>query len=318
MSRAVKLPKFSRHSSPPFTPTARADIEFIRELGDPTKDLDSHVWMVKINGATPYYALKMVFQFYLPPYLRSSTGRYFTQSLSSPLLYLEYLDPFHCECRAYGRLKQEGREDLAVTQRARGIEYPPVGPEDVLNGRNSWGRWEIHRGLPVRAIVKELVANDGDAAAGKPFAPSRLRDLWKDLEDLHRLGILVRDINPGNYIGGKLIDFSQSWTVPSPCFDSIHPEWLLKQRRADSLRLHESIVDFGVANRWDWVDPGYDGPTELDAYYADLGDDDADGIYGVDPTGYDWRKWDGDLEEVDAFLKHELYAAPEAEGPAIE
>lgn len=25
-----------------------------------------------------------------------------------------YLTPFRCECRAYGRSKQEGREDLAV------------------------------------------------------------------------------------------------------------------------------------------------------------------------------------------------------------
>ncbi|KAL2147641.1 hypothetical protein VTI28DRAFT_8095 [Corynascus sepedonium] len=128
-----------------------------------------------------------------------------------------------------------------------------------LTGATPGGRWEIHRGLPVRAIVKELMANDGNAAAGKPFFPSRLRDLWQDLEDLHRLGILVRDINPGNYIGGKLIDF------------------------------------------------------KLDAYYADLGDDDADGIYGVDPTVYDWRRWEDDLEQVDAFLEHELYAAPETE-----
>lgn len=182
-----------------------------------------------------------------------------------------------------------------------------------LTGATPGGRWEIHRGLPVRAIVKELMANDGNAAAGKPFAPSRLRDLWQDLEYLHRLGILVRDINPGNYIGGKLIDFSQSWTVPRPCFDSIHPQWLLQQRRADPLRLHESIIDFGIANRWDWGDPGYDGPTELDAYYADLGDKDADGIYGVDSTAYDWRRWEDDLEQVDAFLEHELYAAPETE-----
>lgn len=44
----------------PFTPTARADIEFIKQLGDPDVDMDAHVWKVRINGATPYYALKMV------------------------------------------------------------------------------------------------------------------------------------------------------------------------------------------------------------------------------------------------------------------
>lgn len=38
----------------------------------------------------------------------------------------------------------------------------------------------------------------------------------KDMDDLHKLGILVRDVTVSNYLGGKLIDFSRAWTVPHP------------------------------------------------------------------------------------------------------
>lgn len=37
----------------------------------------------------------------------------------SPQEYIDYLDPFNCECRAYGRLKQDDGENLAV--RAHGF-----------------------------------------------------------------------------------------------------------------------------------------------------------------------------------------------------
>ncbi len=41
-------------------------------------------------------------------------GRGLTRELATPRLYLDYLDPFNCECRAYGRLRDEKCEDLAV------------------------------------------------------------------------------------------------------------------------------------------------------------------------------------------------------------
>lgn len=43
----------------PFTPTAHANIDFIKELGDPQIDQDARVWKVLIDGDGPY-ALKMV------------------------------------------------------------------------------------------------------------------------------------------------------------------------------------------------------------------------------------------------------------------
>lgn len=54
------LPQVPGPKLAPFTPTAYADIEFIEELGNPVVDMDARVWKVRINGAAPYYALKMV------------------------------------------------------------------------------------------------------------------------------------------------------------------------------------------------------------------------------------------------------------------
>ena len=54
------LPQLPGLKFAPFTPTAYADIEFIEELGNPAEDMDSFVWKVRINGAEPYYALKLV------------------------------------------------------------------------------------------------------------------------------------------------------------------------------------------------------------------------------------------------------------------
>ena len=54
------LPQAPGPKLAPFTPTARARIEFIEQLGDPEVNQDGHVWKVRINGGRRFYALKMV------------------------------------------------------------------------------------------------------------------------------------------------------------------------------------------------------------------------------------------------------------------
>ncbi|KAJ0116817.1 hypothetical protein J7T55_009968 [Diaporthe amygdali] len=146
----VPLPQVPGPKLAHFTPDAHAEIKFIENLGNPD-DLDSQVWKAEINGTV--YSLKMA--------------------------YVDYYDPFNCECRAYG-------------------DRP-------------WGRWEEHRGQPIRAIVKELAEDDD---LDEAFNTGRISTstMWRDLEDLHALGILVRDIYLDNYIGGRLVDFSRAWT----------------------------------------------------------------------------------------------------------
>ena len=56
---AKPLPQIPGPRLAPFSPTARVDIEFIEELGNPKTEADSHFWKVKINGEEKEYALKM-------------------------------------------------------------------------------------------------------------------------------------------------------------------------------------------------------------------------------------------------------------------
>ncbi|KAK4033492.1 hypothetical protein C8A01DRAFT_40060 [Parachaetomium inaequale] len=234
------LPQLPGPKLAPFTPTAHAEIEFVEELGSPAVDMDSFVWKVRINGSTSFYALKM-FRFYSSTYLRQTTGRYLNRPFASPRRYIVYFDPFNCECRAYGRLQAESRQDLAIQAhgyllltpeqeasvaiRISAIGPDPRDPRDALDVTDDpWDRMEEHYGQPVHAIVKDFATDEYE------FSPNQVCDMWRDLEDLHKLGILVRDIEIVNYLGGKLIDFSRSWTTPHPSLEHIHPRDLRRQR----------------------------------------------------------------------------------------
>ena len=119
-------------------------------------------------------------------------------------------DPSHCECRAYGRLKEVGRKILAV--RCHGYVLPTQDQEQDLAKLcfNDWGRQDARRGRPIRAIVKEYFANDGSGA----FTFEMLPQMRRDILDLNRLGVVVWDVRADNYRAGQLVDFSQAHTVP--------------------------------------------------------------------------------------------------------
>ncbi|KAG7291192.1 hypothetical protein NEMBOFW57_001204 [Staphylotrichum longicolle] len=282
------LPRLPGPKLAPFTPTAYADIEFIKELGKPSEDMDSFVWKVRINGMPSFYALKM--------------------------LYLDYFDPFNCECRAYGRLQQESREDLAVRAhgylmltREQELEVAqrsgPINPGDEDDDDDD-AFCRINEPLvsnrPVHAIVKDLVTDQD------PFGPGQVDDMWDDLEGLHRLGILVRDIKVGNYLGGKLIDFSRAWTVPHPVLEHIYTPLLEEERQRDPDALVGCIADWGIENAWDFNVVKI--PEELTACMCGKSENDR---FGTDPRRYDWRRWEVDIEAVDHFWQHELYAPAE-------
>lgn len=48
---------------------------------------------------------------------------------------------------------------------------------------------------------------------------SQVSQMYHDLEELHKLGILVINIHAGNYLGGKLTNFSMSRTKYHICID---------------------------------------------------------------------------------------------------
>ncbi|ROW00532.1 hypothetical protein VSDG_03211 [Cytospora chrysosperma] len=87
---------------------------------------------------------------------------YLGRPLAKPKLYTDYFDPFNCECRVYGRLKQGKYEDLAIrahgyliiTPSRKQTMYTMTDDAETLSGENLWGRYEQHRGQPIRAISR--------------------------------------------------------------------------------------------------------------------------------------------------------------------
>ncbi|KAI7777120.1 hypothetical protein LA080_003965 [Diaporthe eres] len=308
----LPLPRVPGPKLGPFTPDAHAEIKFIEAL-DSSDDLDSEVWKIEINGRV--YALKM-FDFCGPRYLKNVLARELAQPLSSSQAYEDYYDPFNCECRAYGRLAQENRLDLAVPahgyllltpQQEREVtpmitgdlEYEPDDEEPLgtLNGEKTWGRWEEHRGQPIRGIVKELVEDDDFEEAFKTGRVSA-STMWRDLEDLHALGILGRDIHMGNYMGGRLVDLSRAWTMYHPGLDQIRPRDLARLRRLDTHGLLVMLQDWWMETL---VVDELDIPESLQG--CDAGEND----HGTDPRRYNWLRWEEDGEAAAEYVQLNLF-----------
>lgn len=207
-------------------------------------------------------------------------------------MYAEYYDPFNCECRAYGRLKEENREDLAV--RAYGYLILSPDQQAEIAGKMgvrhsslisaSWGAHGEHYGLPVRAIVKELVTDD--FGEDYPFAITEAQapQVWSDLKGFHALGIRVGDIRENNYVRGKLVDLGRAWTMYHPGLmscSSIRLSILRKAEARSLVKLFQSR-DFAV-------------PRALQA--CSVGD-----MKDMEVTSWDWRKDDGAVAHVDKQL----------------
>ncbi|KAH6846996.1 kinetochore Sim4 complex subunit FTA2-domain-containing protein [Chaetomium sp. MPI-CAGE-AT-0009] len=318
------LPQVPGPKLAPFTRTGHAVIQFVKELGSP--GADGRVWEVKIKGKA--YALKM-FKFNPPDYLRHAQAAHLFRELSSPSFYTDYFDPFSCECRAYGGLKEENREHLAV--RSHGylfltpaqeleitrliVESEPSGDNirnrseedsdrDNIRDRseedrdNIWDRSEEDRDLPLRAIVKD-VAESQDF-----FTVEQVPGMWEDPKGLHELGIMVRDIRVNNYLGGKLIDFSRSWSTPHPGWAALDRYDIKQERKADPHGLNKAAIELGIGKRWDWDKVVI--PDEL--VKCSFGE--GPNQYGVDPRLYDWLKWERDPIEASAFLEKHVFARP--------
>lgn len=231
----------------------------------------------------------------------------------TPQQYVDYLDPFNCECRVYGRLKQERSEDVAV--RAHGYIWLTREQErnvtevlgadyvdwenhpDHLEYAGVFPRWEEHRHEHLRAIVKDYVPLEDNM----PWAPSQIPQMYADLEKLHKLGILVRDIHQGNYLNGKLVDFSRAWTMYHPCLDRVTPLKIHNLRLDDPEKLENMIYQWAFneeQNIEEFI------PPALIEWHGRLNNADDRHVgrrieeAGVDPRLYNWRKWGEDEAEV--------------------
>ncbi|KAH0563022.1 hypothetical protein GP486_002409 [Trichoglossum hirsutum] len=113
------------------------------------------------------------------------------------------LDPFFAECRAFVERRHEGLSRLlAVLARSFRLNL-----KAWLLGASEEFHWDRSSQLEsFRGIIKELVS-------GVPhFTSEMVEKMGADLLTLSNIGVFVRDIKKDNYRGGRLTDFSASWT----------------------------------------------------------------------------------------------------------
>ncbi|KAJ0118521.1 hypothetical protein J7T55_009304 [Diaporthe amygdali] len=231
-TKRLPLPRLRGPKLQPFRGTASADIEFIEFIGN-DEDMDSKVWKVHIDGSV--YALKID--------------------------YIDYLDPFNCECRVYGRLKEENREELAI--RAHGYVLLSKDQErrvteglgedfidwekhpEPLSCDGLFWRWEVHRHEPLRAIVKDYVE------ASTPWIASQIPQMYADLEELHKL-------------------------------DRANVHGVRKHRMVEPYKFERMVDDWAH-----WNEVVIEKSEALVRWHSKKEED-----FGFDPRLYDWQKWE--------------------------
>jgi hypothetical protein len=180
-----------------------------------------------------------------------------------------YRTAFNCECRAYGRLKEAKREDLAV--RAHGYLHLSEHQEQQMNSLycsdDIWYRSEWQEGQLVHAIVKDLVE-------GVPhWKPADVPRMYTDLMAFHELGILIRDIHDANYMNSLVVDLSRAWTVPDLVLEEYPWHLYIDERSKDAYELWIMVRDWNKEHEEPHeqvpMPPGL--PGYVDWCYKDLG-----------------------------------------------
>ncbi|KIH94906.1 hypothetical protein SPBR_03732 [Sporothrix brasiliensis 5110] len=243
----VPLPLCPGPKLAPFDFEGPQKIEFLNYLGG---GLHSHVLKVRIKGQD--YALKLFrFPFELD-WLGPGEDERYNRTRNKMSAFAAYSDPFNSECRAFGRLKETGHEDLAIPcygyvlldeahERKLQDKF-----ELVLNGNCEWQTDHDMRGLypcersgkppPIRCIVKKLaklecgieghtmgVSKKGQAlylGSGRVnpkignFSVPAARKILRTLIHLHQLGIFHVDVRREQFLDGHFCDFSTAVTIP--------------------------------------------------------------------------------------------------------
>lgn len=171
-----------------------------------------------------------------------------------------YATPFNSECRAFGRLKEVNREDLAV--RVYGYTAVYLTEEIAMQMTSAFGTrrskpitaftWGLtDPSQPIMSIVKDWLGDD-DA---EPYWQRRAKEskffprIYRNLLGLHTSGIVVRDLEAQQYINGVLVDLGQSWTIPhiyDPEFGQL-PSWTFASLAAwDLLRFSHMVLGWNL------------------------------------------------------------------------
>ncbi|KAF4943306.1 hypothetical protein FGADI_13504 [Fusarium gaditjirri] len=169
---------------------------------------------------------------------------------------------FNNECRAYGRLKELGREHLAVKVYGYLRLYVHQIDEHIQSAmRNTmpdaqWSTLEVmemeedEADLPIMAIVKDWIP-DHRSPTGEMTREAEQRQInhlprmLRNLRQLHKSGIVVRDLKSQQYYEGVLCDLSHAWTIPHIFGPEggMRPRWAFASMAAWDLKCFHLMVE---------------------------------------------------------------------------
>ncbi|KAI1733618.1 kinetochore Sim4 complex subunit FTA2-domain-containing protein [Xylaria scruposa] len=218
----VPLPRCNGPKLQPFDFGGPQAIEFLKYVGE---GLHAHVFKVVIRGQI--YALKLFRFVYDDDWIGPAADTDPNDRELNSAFY-DYGDPFNCECRAFGRLREAGREELAVRcfgymllnekhERAIAAQFPNVhfnGNIYAPSGDDMRTRFlgRDGRAPPVRGIVKQFGHQFEEEA--EQLWPALARKTLRDIKALQQLGIIRIDVAERQMIDDKFSDFSTAITVP--------------------------------------------------------------------------------------------------------
>ncbi|RSL62424.1 hypothetical protein CEP53_004757 [Fusarium sp. AF-6] len=204
------------------------DVEFLEQV----QDSSAHGKILKIKIGDKCYALK-IFTCNMTDLPNDEEYEAGPTSTMSREEFDQHFTPFENECRAFGRLKELGREHLAV--KAYGYVVIPFTEAFVQKLRLLESKYEQTEKIrrfheddttPFMGIVKDWVdrvahdpnitAEEDKAAYDEMWQVRHFPRMLRDLHELHEIGIVVRDLGIWQYLNGVLVDLSLAWTMPHP------------------------------------------------------------------------------------------------------
>ncbi|KAJ4323206.1 hypothetical protein N0V84_004469 [Fusarium piperis] len=300
-SDLVPLPLCEGPRLEPFDFRGPQKIEFLQHIGEGSH---SHVFKFKFVGDEEW---------------ESPVGEGNNDNLEALTAFSNYAEPFNCECRAFGRLKEAGCEHLATkcfgymllednNERAMMDQFKHL----ALDFTEHYDEFDVRsrflgkdgRSPPIRGIIKELGQPD------EKLCTRTLRSILKDVIQTHQLGVIGLDIAHRQIINGKLSDLSTAITFPhfttSPELNPhIAPE-MVAQMELNTFKkcLYDYCQFDDMVQEWNDDHPD---PRDQLAFYSLPGGKSGQGleydlrslpsrerVYTLaDPRSYDWKSSHG-------------------------
>ncbi|KAI8717424.1 hypothetical protein NCS52_00818300 [Fusarium sp. LHS14.1] len=300
-SDLVPLPLCEGPKLEPFDFQGPQKIDFLQHIGEGSH---SHVFKFKFVGDEDW---------------ESPVGKGNKDNLEALTAFSNYAEPFNCECRAFGRLKEADCEHLATkcfgyllleedNERVMmdqfkdlALDFTEHYPEFDLRSRFLG---KDGRPPPIRGIIKELGQPNENLCTGT------LRGILGDVTQIQQLGIIRLDIAHRQIISGKLSDFSTTITFPhfmtNPELNPhITPEVMARMElQTFKMSLCDYCMFDDMVQEWNYY---HRDPKDQLAFYSLPGGKSGRGleyelrslpsrqrVYTLaDPRQYNWKRSDG-------------------------